>query len=355
MSIFFGDKGISVYDYTTEIENKDLLWISYDKNIPSNFRGIGIRLSFDEFGQIKVETVKNENPDPSTIWVHLPIQKGEAEKLSYWPHYIDLSPQQRYAYLSWLRNVDVPTDMGYVFLYYYGLEKHLILGDIERAVNQIIRLRNVHKNKSFLSYSENSIIHACVLRNRLDLLFDLHEKTEISGFKNVQFLIAYNLGFDLSPENLLEVFFKIYTKARKSIREDREKMIEFTSDALTTIFGIPSLPIKQLDLSKIVTTKEIRFCNYSFDDDIRIVEITDFYKSKELLLLIDRVFNLAYESYKRNTAYLCKLKASNLTEEEILNRERKRDLNRYKKLLSDKKITQEEFEVLNKYKLSITT
>ena len=113
--------------------------------------------------------------------------------------------------------------------------------------------------------------------------------------------------------------------------------------------------IKQLDLSKIVTTKEIRFCNYSFADDIRIVEITDFYKSKELLLLIDRVFNLAYESYKRNTAYLCKLKASNLTEEEILNRERKRDLNRYKKLLSDKKITQEEFEVLNKYKLSITT
>ena len=39
MSIFFGNKGISVYDYTTEIENKDLLWISYDKNIPSNFRG----------------------------------------------------------------------------------------------------------------------------------------------------------------------------------------------------------------------------------------------------------------------------------------------------------------------------
>ncbi|MDD2245429.1 MAG: TerB N-terminal domain-containing protein [Dysgonamonadaceae bacterium] len=114
-----------------------MLWISYDKNIPSNFRRIGIRLSFDEFGQIKVETVKNEKPDPSTIWVHLPIQKGEAEKLSYWPHYIDLSPQQRYAYLSWLRNVDVPTDMGYVFLYYYGLEKHLILGDIEKAVNQI--------------------------------------------------------------------------------------------------------------------------------------------------------------------------------------------------------------------------
>lgn len=354
LDVSLNKHSISEHDDIGEIENKDLLWISYDRNVPQNIKGFSLTFSVDHLGRIKFNTVKTEKPDPSTIWVYLPIKAGYAEKLPYWPHYIDLSPQQRYAYLSWLRNVDEPTDMGNVFLYYYGLERHLLLGDIDKAVTQIIRLRNTHKNKSFFNYSENSIIHACIMRDRLDLLLTLHEKTEVSGFKNIQFLLAYNLGFDLSPENVIWIFYKLYPKSRKAILGDREKIEQFTSDALLNIFGAPTFPIKQVvNIEKIKTTTEVRFCNYSFPDDIRNVEITDFYSSKELLSLIDRVFCLAYDSYKKDAAYLRKLNSSPLSEEELLERQRKRDLNRYKRLLQDKKITQEEFEVLNKYRLSI--
>lgn len=337
-----------------EIENRDLLWISYEKNIPSSTSGVSFTFSMDNQGRIKTDTVKVEKPDPSTIWAYLPIQMGYAEPLSYWPHYINLSPQQRYAYLSWLRNIDEPTDMGFVFLYYYGLERHLLLGDIDKAVNQLIRLRKTHKNKSFLNYSENSIIHACIMRDRLDLLLTLHERTEISGFKNVQFLLAYNLGFDLSTENVIWIFYKLYPKSRKAILEDKEQIEQFTQEALQSIFGSPAFPIRHLDLTKIKTTTESRFCNYSFPDDIRNVEITDFYASKELLNSIDRVFCTAYEAYKKNKAYLKKLNSSTLSEEELLEKQRKKDLNRYKKLLQEKKITQEEFNILNNYRLSVT-
>lgn len=341
---------IAVRNLINEVENRDLLWISFDKNIPANYRGVSFVLDFDEYGRIKTKVVKNETPDPSTIWAYLPFRSGQYAKLPYWPHYIDLTPEQRYAYLSWLRNVEQPTDMGFVFLYYYGLERHLVLGDIDKAINQIIRLRNIHQNKSFLNYSESSIIHACLMRDRIDLLLNLHERTEISGFKNSQFYIAYQLGLELSPENLLDIFLKLYSKARKAIRGDRDNMLQFTTDSLMSVYGKSSFPIKGFDFSKVKKVNEVRFCNYSFPDEIRNVEVTDFYSSKPLLVAIDNIFNLAYEAYKKHSAIQRKLASSNLSENEILERERMKDLNRYKKLLNDKKITQEEFNLLSKHK-----
>jgi len=201
--------GLKKYDNLStinEIENRDLLWISYESDIPVNYRYLHFVIEVNERGEIVYNIKEREKPDPSTIWSYLPIKSGRAEPLSYFPHYIDLSPEQRFAYLTWLRNVDNPVDMGYVFLYYYGLEKHLLIGNFDKAFHQIIRLRNVHNNKSFQKYSEQALIHSCIMRNRLDMLVDLHEKTEISGFSNAQFLLAYNLKMDISAQNLLQAF-----------------------------------------------------------------------------------------------------------------------------------------------------
>jgi len=329
-----------------EIENRDLLFISYSEDIPMHRPGLYFSISIDNDGNISHDSSYDQVGDPSTIYVHLPISEDAwVSPLPYWPHYTSMSSGQRFTYLNWLRDVDQPIEIGYVFLYYYGLERHMLIGDFEKAFNQIIRLRNIHKQKSFLSYSEKALIHACILQNRMDLLADLHEKTEISGFSNSQMLLAYNLGLDLSADNLVNVMNSAFPLARKAIKENRPLMHRFVSEALTEKYGVDSFAIKGYDLSKTRTTSEIRFANYTFPEKFRKVEITDFYQCKALMTDVQEVFFLAYDKLKRKKADDRRVKAGK-SPEDIADSNRKKALSRYVKLLKDKRITQSEYDLL---------
>lgn len=50
-------------------------------------------------------------------------------QMGYWPSYSEISPTARRAYLNWLANgrKDPEADIGYVFLFFYGLERRAIL------------------------------------------------------------------------------------------------------------------------------------------------------------------------------------------------------------------------------------
>lgn len=284
--------------FIPQLENRDLLWISYDKNIPENIRGFTVNLKMNSDGKIETETIKQVKPDPSTIWVHLPVREGSFSPLPYWPHYISLAPEQRFAYLTWLRDISKPIDTGFVFLYFYGLERHLIIGDIDRAVEQIIRLRNNHPNKSFQTYSRNSIIHACIMRGRLDLLANIHEKTDVQDFSNAQIILAHNFGFGLSADNLIDLFYKLYPKSRKAIKENMDLLLETTEKTLIELYGKSSMSLEDINVSRTRLATEARFCNYTFPDHVRFVDITDYMSCKSFLKKIDAVFNIAYENYK---------------------------------------------------------
>lgn len=335
----------SIIPWITEIENKDLLFISYERNIPNPSFSIKLSFSFDENGHILINDGKNDpKPDPSTIYFHLPITEDfKVDPMSYFPNYVDLSSGQRYRYLNWLRNIDNQIDIGYVFLYYYGLERHLLIGNYEKAFDQIIRLRRNHKNKSFLKYSEAALINGAIMRNRLSDLLTLHEKTEISGFSNVQFFVAYKKGLPLGAENLINVFYKAFPSSRKVINEDRFNFTECLKTILLERTNGTSIEIKGFDLSKTKTKSENRFANYSFPWDIRKVEVTDFYQCKELMNEIQSLFDLTRTLYKsKNTT-------KKRTAEDIILIQKKKCNNRYKSLYKSKKITQDEFELLQKH------
>ncbi|MEU5867109.1 TerB N-terminal domain-containing protein [Nonomuraea sp. NPDC047529] len=75
--------------------------------------------------------------DPALINPTLPVDLRQPDwggrGLDYWPSYSDIPPQSRAAYLSWLadgrRFPQAP--IGYVFLYFYGLERR-VLYDLQR-------------------------------------------------------------------------------------------------------------------------------------------------------------------------------------------------------------------------------
>lgn len=52
-----------------------------------------------------------------------------ARQMGYWPSYADASPEERRAYLNWLSEgrSDPDCDIGYVFLFFYGLERRVIV------------------------------------------------------------------------------------------------------------------------------------------------------------------------------------------------------------------------------------
>ncbi len=104
--------------------------------------------------------------EPSAIITSLPVEQTAAHPLAdlgYYPSYDRISADQRRCYLEWLaagRNDVDPAQrsLGYVFIFFYGLERRIIL-DRDRdpsLLEEILRLLQnygpAHKSRSLRSY-----------------------------------------------------------------------------------------------------------------------------------------------------------------------------------------------------------
>ncbi len=85
---------------------------------------------------------------------------GQVENLGYWPTYNGLSIQARAIFLDWLASgASAPEiDIGYVFLYFYGLERRLIVDVPDAAettllIAELERLRSIYRHGGFQRYS----------------------------------------------------------------------------------------------------------------------------------------------------------------------------------------------------------
>jgi hypothetical protein len=85
--------------------------------------------------------------------------------LGYWPSYRSISPTARFSYLGWLSSgkSDPDIDIGYVFLYFYGLERRLLADrpspeEETRLLAEVARLHSIYSNNhSFSGYSRRLI------------------------------------------------------------------------------------------------------------------------------------------------------------------------------------------------------
>ena len=87
-------------------------------------------------------------------------------QMDYWPSYSEISPSAQRAYLNWLAGgrQDPEADVGYVFIFFYGLERRAILdaskdeaakGDWSMIAAELRRLLDIYgaKSGSFQSYA----------------------------------------------------------------------------------------------------------------------------------------------------------------------------------------------------------
>lgn len=108
--------------------------------------------------------------EPSLLNPKLRIAKShvdiEERLMSYWPSFHTISPEARRAYLQWLEGGrrDPLADTGYVFLFFYGLERRalvdagsdpLVRAEIPLIVKEVQQLLSIYgENRSFRGYAE---------------------------------------------------------------------------------------------------------------------------------------------------------------------------------------------------------
>ncbi len=152
------------------------LW--YSRGVSVNVGDIQISGGMVYVGT-KLKAQYSEN-DPCLIDPTKPIaSNGEyaTRQADYWPSYSQISPTARRAYLNWLCSGrdDPKTDIGFVFLYFYGLERRAILDGSKDAVAraelpllglEIQRLLGIYglTSSSFHSYA-SAIVEWIALSN----------------------------------------------------------------------------------------------------------------------------------------------------------------------------------------------
>jgi uncharacterized tellurite resistance protein B-like protein len=113
------------------------------------------------------DTRKADNPEPAAIDVALPVARvavhSGARELGYWPQYTSLTAEQRRTYLQWLASGrrKAPPELGYTFLFIYGLERRALVESSDQAAvfDEVLRLRGMYAtgdlpvSRSFDSYT----------------------------------------------------------------------------------------------------------------------------------------------------------------------------------------------------------
>lgn len=137
-----------------------------------------------------LRAVSGVEAEPALISPDLPVTLSHPDlagaAVSYWPSYADIPPQARAGYLLWLaqgrRNPDAY--IGYVFLFFYGLERR-VLGDHARQdiaciADEVRALLGIYKTSlSFSSYARR-FLEVCAALTDLSGLDD-PESSEESG------------------------------------------------------------------------------------------------------------------------------------------------------------------------------
>ena len=293
---------------------QNLLWVADGprKNyIPQNHDQVyeydGIRITFSSF----------PSQEPSLMSTRLPIQESvnpqQIERPPYFPTYAGLTAAQRGIYWKLLADpYSGQFDIGYVFILYYGLERHLLEGRFEDSFHFILKLRDVYDNASFQSYSACALILTCLFRQRPDLAEEFYQsldKThELNFSDNLYLLCKTGLNLPLTAPDIMRMAKTFEFTNQNYIKKYPELFYKGLVDAMQNGFGTDGL-----EISKFITQTEWRklhkqavpiFANVSIrDKSIDVPLISECFKLKKAAY---DLLEQAHEGVKKELAQMRK-------------------------------------------------
>lgn len=305
--------------FTVHSDIKDLVWIkngpkkNYIPASPKNQK-------FELEGFVFTFSAMNEE-EPSLIdlnkTVNMPLK--EIERPPYYPTYETLTPEQRYQYWAFLANpYNHSADTGYLFLFYYGLERHLLEGKIEKALEVIVRLRDVHSNKSFQYYSGNAITLSCIKNKRPDLMqrfLDSLDKDHEYHFSNSLLLLAfYSFSKPLTSKDIIRLS-KSFGYTKTNYTKGYPKLFEsILSDRVQSNFGKKEIILTDLipNISRVESSRLRLFANMSLINNE--IDFTDILTDSKFTKVIHNLLNDTHQQLKLELAEMRKNNISPLKE-----------------------------------------
>lgn len=248
--------------------------------------------------------------EPSLIFTGMPVDFGSncdnIEKLGYYPSYEKLNPQQRFVYLKWLCDITKPIDIGYVFIFYYGLERHLISGKYSDAVNTILTLREYHKHPSFQSYSANALIMSAILHKDKDTLIKVLDLADDSSYcSSIILLGKFMMQMDLTIDEIISISSAVGFTNKKYIKEYPDLFNQVLGSILIKEFGKNSFPIYQLKM-QYPSQHIMSFANISLEQEVRSPILPDLMHSPEFSSSINSILTKAHTEVKQSLAKMRK-------------------------------------------------
>lgn len=305
----------SNYNAITVVSNvsseiKEFLWFADgpcknyvpQKNPAQTFQINGYLLSFSTYG----------TEEPSLIYTQLPILKPNDESLiprpSYYPSYKELTPEQRWMYWKFLQDPYAGThDIGYVFVYYYGLERYLFSGRSVNVADIILKLRDCYDNKSFQTYSSTAIILYSIVKKDIDLanrfLNSLDKKHEMKISPNLLILLKYSLALPLTPFEIMNNAKAFSFNNQHYIKDNPEIFLGFLQQSIQNKYGTNNVPLISLfadaDISNVSAVEIPLFANISIIDKVvRIPALIDYAP------FYSKIYELLKEAHENTKKYL---------------------------------------------------
>ena len=179
-------------DFKAKSSRGDEFWVPPGKSIKIHGVDIGGMLYFGT----GLESVGGGGPEPALIDKNLTITREYIDchirHLSYWPSYWGAIPDARSAFIQWLSTgrSDPGADIGYVFLYFYGLERRALhdaktsataQAEIPIIKNEVERLLRIYTHSgSFQGYA-GSLFDLLRAGETSEKLFDKNPPPPIAG------------------------------------------------------------------------------------------------------------------------------------------------------------------------------
>ena len=294
---------------------REYLWIGdgkYKNFIPTPPK----KVTISELG-ISLSVSFGSDEEPSLIFMGLPIAHadGPVERPPYYPTYKELTPEQKGVYWKLLANpYDKTIDIGYVFILYYGLERYLLTDKYEEVIDVILKLRDVHSNKSFQLYSANAVILSCLQRQRADIvqkfMSSLDKEYEYSFSPNLFLLCKYALGLSLTSEDIMRMAKSFEFTKNNYIKKNPDLFLNALTLNITEKYKTQSIPwdkiLTKTEFKKLPNEEIQIFANISIrDKSIKVPSVlSSFRLKKDIYNLLDKT----HEDVKKQLAEMRKRK-----------------------------------------------
>jgi len=278
---------------------RSLLWTTDEDTSKIEHAGsISITVSVTNEGVNVSDRQNGFYSEPSLIWSKLSIKHNDdlIKGAMYWPSYSSFTPEARYQYLHWLTDITQPTNLSYVFLYFYGLERHLLVGDYDAAVDEIARLLKAHSKKSFVDYASQSLIIASLAKERLDIIDRVPSLLE----EEIDEALALRIikGTTMTPDDIISIASKVGFKNNRYIKlypDTFKEELQRHIDEFEKQFGNILSTFKLEDFKREETAV---FANLSIPEHIRHIKVPLILEDNKFSGGIYNLLQAAHESVK---------------------------------------------------------